>query len=135
MVGPDEIDEQVTVPESLAFDPKGRWVVVGGSDGFAPILDAGFGDGAGDALPRRQLALPDPGFGAVIHVAFSPSGTLAASSSVDNMVRLFTLDGKQRYAVETDEVLAMALSPDGRWLGLGCTSSAVLLDNGEPGDG
>lgn len=37
---PDEIDDQVTAPSCVAFDPRGRWTVVGGSDGFARVLDA-----------------------------------------------------------------------------------------------
>jgi WD40 repeat protein len=131
---PDEIDDQVTAPSCLAFDPKGRWAVIGGSDGFARILDADAGVERGRA-PKVPPGTPDPGFGAVTHVAFGPSGTLAASASIDNVVRLFTLDGKERYAVDTGEVLAMAFSPDGRWLGLGCRGGAVVLDNGDPGAG
>lgn len=130
----DEIDDQVTAPNCLAFDPKGRWTVVGGSDGVARVLEAETGTERGRA-PTAPPGAPDPGFGAVTHVAFSPSGNLAASASIDNVVRLFNLDGKPRYAVNTNEVLAMGFSPNGRWLGLGCRGRAVVLDNGEPGGG
>ena len=68
-------------------------------------------------------------------MAFSPNGKAAASSSIDNVVRLFNLDGKVHYAVPTDEVLAMKFSPDGRWLGLGCFDRAIVIDNGELGGG
>lgn len=128
----DDVDDLVTAPSSVAFDPTGEWTVVGGSDGFARVLDAETGTERGRA-PTAPPGVPDPGFGAVTHVAFSPSGNRVASASVDNVVRLFTLDGKQRFAVTTDEVRTMAFSPDGRWLGLGCSSSAVLLDTGDPG--
>ena len=127
-----EVDDEVTAPSCVAFDPKGRWTVVGGSDGFARILEAESGVERGRA-PKLAPGLPDPGFGAVTHVAFSPDGKAAASASIDNVVRLFNLDGKEHYAVATDEVLAMGFSPDGRWLGLGCWGRALLIDNGEPG--
>ncbi|GAA3102865.1 hypothetical protein GCM10010520_55000 [Rhizobium viscosum] len=128
----DEVDEDVTAPNSVAFDPRGRWIVVGGADGFARILEAESGVERGRA-PKAPPGLPDPGFGAVTHVAFGPNGKVAASASIDNVVRLFNLDGKEHYAVNTDEVLAMAFSPDGRWLGLGCRGHAVVIDNGDFG--
>lgn len=130
--GEGDVEEEVTAPNCLAFDPKGRWTVVGGSDGFARVLEAESGVERGRA-PKLVPGQPDPGFGAVTHVAFSPNGKAAASASIDNVVRLFNLDGKEHYAVPTDEVLAMAFSPDGRWLGLGCWGHALLIDNGEPG--
>ncbi|BCH23322.1 WD40 repeat domain-containing protein [Mesorhizobium sp. L-8-3] len=128
----DEVDEEVTAPSCIAFDPKGRWTVVGGADGFARILEAQSGVERGRA-PKLAPGLPDPGFGAVTHVAFGLNGKVAASASIDNVVRLFNLDGKEHYAVSTDEVLAMAFSPDGRWLGLGCRGRALVIDNGEFG--
>lgn len=131
---PDEVDDQETAPSCLSFDPKGHWVVVGGSDGFARILDAptGVERGRCPTLPPDQ---PDATVGAVTHVAFSSSGALAASACVDGRVRLFNLDGKERVSVPTDEVAAMAFSPGGQWLGLGFTSGATVLSTGDPGPG
>jgi WD40 repeat protein len=128
----DEIDDEITAASFVAFDPRGRWTVVGGADGFSRILEAESGVERGRA-PKLDPGLPDPGFGAVTHVAFAPNGKAAASASIDNVVRLFNLDGKELYAVSTDEVFAMAFSPDGRWLGLGCRGRAVVIDNGDFG--
>ena len=130
----DEAEERFTSPNCVAFDPKGRWTVVGGSDGFARILDAEDGTPRGRA-PTLPLNAPDPGFGAVTHVAFSPNGKLAASASIDNVVRLFNLKGEELYAVTTDEVFTMRFSPNGRWLGVGCFDRALVIDNGESNQG
>lgn len=127
---PDEIDDQITAPNCAAYDPKGKWAVVGGADGFARVLDAGTGVEKGRA-PKLTPGAPDPEFGAVTHVAFSPNGKLAASASIDNVVRLFNLEGMELYAVSTDEVLTMRFSPNGRWLGVGCFDRALVIDNGE----
>ncbi|ANB04419.1 peptidase C14 [Streptomyces ambofaciens] len=127
---PEETDEQITAPNCLAYDPKGRWTVVGGADGFARVLDAATGVEK-CRVPKLQPGAPDPGLGAVTHVAFSPNGKLAASASIDNVVRLFGLTGQELYAAPTDEVLTLEFSPDGRWLGVGCFARALVLDNGE----
>lgn len=131
---PDDIDDQETAPSCLAFDPKGRWTVIGGSDGYARILDAATGTERGRA-PKAPPGGADVSFGAVTHVAFGPSGSLAASACIDNEVRLINLDGKERAVVSTDEVLSMAFSPNGQWLGLGFTTSAAVLAAGDPGIG
>lgn len=125
-----EVDDEVTAPSCVAFDPKGRWTVVGGADGFARVLESESGVEKGRA-PKLAPGLPDPGFGAVTHVAFNATGKAAASASIDNTVRLFNLEGKERFTVNTDEVLAMEFSPDGRWLGLGCFGRALVIDSGE----
>jgi WD40 repeat protein len=126
---PDEVDNELTFPRCLAFDPKGTWTVVGGADGFARVLEADTGVKRCE-VPTLAPGAPDPGFGAVTHVAFSPNGKLAASASIDDVVRLFNLDGKELYTVST-EALAMRFSPDGRWLGVGTTTGALVIDNGE----
>jgi hypothetical protein len=37
--------------------------------------------------------------------------------------------------VSTEEVQTMTFSPNGRWLGLGCFDRALVIDNGEAGQG
>ncbi|MFE9604403.1 WD40 repeat domain-containing protein [Streptomyces hokutonensis] len=132
---PEDIDDQVTAPGCLAFDPNGKWTVVGGSDGFARVLDADTGVERGRA-PKLNPGQPeDESFGAVTHVAFSPNGKHAASASIDNVVRLFNVEGKELYTAFTDEVLALRFSPNGRWLGVGTMNGALVIDNGEANQG
>jgi WD40 repeat protein len=119
-------DEGSRGPSCLAFDPTGTWTVVGGADGFARVLEAESG-------VEKTRSSHD---GAVTHVAFSPNGRWAASAGIDNRVHVFNVrsDG-DRFATTTDEVLAMEFSPDNRWLGLGLTASAMVLDNDPPDGG
>jgi WD40 repeat protein len=131
---PEEIDDQETAPSHVAFDPKGRWTVVGGSDGYARILDAATGTERGRA-PKAPADAEDTSFGAVTHVAFSPSGALVASACIDDQVRLLNLDGLERAVVSTAEVFAMTFSPKGQWLGLGHSNGASVLATGDPGPG
>ncbi|WP_248960020.1 WD40 repeat domain-containing protein [Sphaerisporangium perillae] len=129
-------EEVVTAPNCLAFDPAGRWAVVGGSDGFARILEAESGVES-IRVPKLDPGAPDPGLGAVTHVAFSPNGKWAASVCIDDLLRVFNIkSGVYRYEPRgTGEVLALRFSPDGRWLGLGYRGGALVIDNGEPGGG
>ncbi|NUR65727.1 MAG: WD40 repeat domain-containing protein, partial [Streptomyces sp.] len=127
-----EADDAVTSPNCVAFDPKGDWTVVGGSDGFARVLEAESGTKKAQ-VPKLVAGGSDPG--AVTHVAFSPNGKLAASACIDNVVRLFNLNSDELYAVGTEEVLTMAFSPNGRWLGVGCFDRALVIDNGEANQG
>lgn len=132
---PEETDDQVTAPNCLAFDPKGKWTAVGGSDGFARVLDADTGVERGRAPKLNPGSPEDQSFGAVTNVAFSPNGKHAASASIDNVVRLFNIEGKELYTVPTEEVLALRFSPNGRWLGVGTMNGALVIDNGEADQG
>lgn len=127
----EQAEPVVTAPNCLAFDPTGRWTVVGGSDGFARIIEAESGV-ENVRVPRLDPGAPDHSPGAVTHVAFSPDGKRAASACIDNVVRVFNVkSGTIHYTSDTDEVVALRFSPDGRWLGLGCFGTAVIIDNGE----
>jgi WD40 repeat protein len=107
----------------LAVDPKGRWVILGDADGFARVFDR-------KLLAERSRVEHN---GAVIHVAFAPNGKVAASTGVDNVLKVFRVDPKKDlYGPNTPEVLAMGFSPDSRWLALGHLGSAVVYDNGAP---
>jgi len=119
---PEEDEPEVeTFPSCLAYDPTGTWTVVGGADGFARVLEAESG-------VEKTRSEHD---GAVTHVAFSPNGLWAASTGIDNRLHVFNVRSEgDRYAVDTEEVLAMRFSADSRWLGLGTTGSAIVLDNG-----
>jgi WD40 repeat protein len=107
----------------LAVDPMGRWVILGDADGFARVYDKRL-------LAERSRA---EHIGAVTHVAFAPNGKIAASAGIDNVLKVFRVDPKKElYGPSTPEVVAMAFSPDSRWLALGHFDSAVIYSNGEP---
>jgi WD40 repeat protein len=116
-----------TGASSLAFDPKGRWVVVGSADGAAIVVEAESG------VPSDGTVSFD---GAVTHVAFAGNGKWAACTGLgdpDERLVVFNAEsGTKRYALPIEECLALRFSADSRWLGLGHFNTAVILDNGTP---
>jgi WD40 repeat protein len=121
--GTQVVDAKEIEASQLAVDPKGRWVILGDADGFARVFDR-------KLLAERSRAEHD---GAVTHVAFAPSGKVAASTGIDSVLKVFRVDPKKElYAPSTAEAHAMRFSPDSRWLAVGHLGSAVVYDNGPP---
>ncbi len=116
-----------TGASSVAFDPKGRWVVVGSADGAAIVLEAESG------VPSDGKVSFD---GAVTHVAFAGNGKWAAAAGFgdpDQRLVVFNAEsGNKRYAQPIEECTALRFSPDSRWLGVGHFDTAAILDNGTP---
>lgn len=72
---------------TLAYSPKGNMLAVGGTSGTIGLYDARSG-----ALIRT---LPHPHQANVYAIAFSPDGTLVASSDVKNQVLVQSVNGAQ----------------------------------------
>ncbi len=119
---PEDLEREDSLGSThVAFDPTGRWTVVGGADDSARILEAESG-------VENTFRLEHTG--AVTHVAFSPNGKWAASTAIDNVVQAINVaTGVRRFPPQnTDEVLALRFSPNSLWLGLGHFNKAVVLD-------
>lgn len=112
-----------TFVHHVAYDPTGKWTVVGGADGAARVLEAESG-------VERSRVEHD---GAVTGVAFAPNGKWAASAAIDNVVHVFdVLTAKIRYQLsDVGEVQVLKFSPDSRWLGMAADRSALAIDNGD----
>jgi WD40 repeat protein len=121
--GTEVVDRKDIEASHLAVDPMGRWVILGDADGFARVFDR-------KLLAERSRAEHS---GAVTHVAFAPNGKVAASTGIDNVLKVFRVDPKKElYGPSTPEVHSMEFSPDSRWLALGHLESAVVYSNGAP---
>ena len=121
--GTQVVEAKEIEASQLAVDPKGRFVILGDADGFARVFDRRL-------LAERSRAEHD---GAVTHVAFAPSGKVAASTGIDSVLKVFRVDPKKElYAPSTPEVHSMQFSPDSRWLAVGNLGSALVYDNGPP---
>jgi tricorn protease-like protein len=107
----------------IAADSTGEWVVLGGSDEQARLIDVETG------LEKHRVNH----HAAVTQVAFAPDGRRFASASIDNLLWVSTVENKNRdiYSRTTlNQVDSMRFSADSRWLGYGCFDQAVVLGNG-----
>ena len=127
---------------SIAFDPCGRWIATGSTDGTAKIWatpEAGSdpdNDNAatgGHGGPLRVLAGHRD---YVYSVAFSPSGTLVASGSADNDVKLWNAKDGSRMAtlsLHDRPVYSVTFSPESSFLASGAFDNKVALWNTSTG--
>ena len=126
--GEEVWDERLeTASSSLAFDPKGRWVVVGSADGAAIVLEAESG------VPSDGKVTFE---GAVTNVAFAGNGKWAACTGLgdpDERLVVFNAEsGTKRYTHPVGETSALSFSPDSRWLAVCQFGGVVVYDNGTP---
>ena len=98
---------------SAAFDPDGRLVVVGGSNGTATLFDAGTG-----SIVRRFVhsRLSSQLNAAVAAVAFSSDGSLLATASADSKAKLWSVatgELLRTFEEHTSPVNSVAFGPEG----------------------
>jgi WD40 repeat protein/transcriptional regulator with XRE-family HTH domain len=108
--------------QSLAWSPDGTSVAAASNDGTARIW----------ALDDGQEILRMPmGFNNVVYqVAFSPDGMQVATSSADGVVRTWqvTKSWQDDGLSHSDSVIAVAFSPDGRYLASSAGTIAHVWD-------
>ncbi|KAF7971791.1 hypothetical protein HWV62_19923 [Athelia sp. TMB] len=143
----------------VAYSPDGNYIVSGSPDGIVRVWDLETGEAAekamegmavaysydgshvvsgqgrtviiSDVVTGEAVGVPLKGHsGQVNCVVYSPDGTLIASCSRDNTIRLW--DAKTRQAVgvlegHTDDVGSVAFSPDGAYLVSGSDDKTIRV--------
>ncbi len=114
----------------VCFSHSGRWIATGHADCGVSLWDLGESVPAGQAR-RLVLRQSVPKTLYVAHLQFSPDDrTLYSAVSPDKEIDIWDVaDGKRRAALPTDseEVRALALSPDGRLLAAGLDDRSIRI--------
>jgi WD40 repeat protein len=128
--------QQPNSVNALAYDPEGKRLVIGCSDGRVRIYDLVKG-----ALLREIIAHNTPNMQAIYCVAFSPDGKQVISGSIDQTLKLWdAVSGKmiQEFKAYKEKVfekghqeavLSAAFSPDGKQIVSGSMDRTIKVWN------
>jgi WD40 repeat protein len=128
-LAPNFAHQYPSAPHPLAYSPDGHYLVVAD-----PLRDSHTLIDRRKLKGPRELVDPDLGRthrGEVSHIEFNAAGTLLASSSGDNTLKLWDLAADRlalRMAVLTEAIVCPAFGPDGHTLAVGCSEGTRLYD-------
>lgn len=119
---------------SLAFSPNGKWVAAGNSDMSLVVWNTGDTQSSGTLLVESS----SPGQSRGMPIAFSKDEVLAAATT-GNTISLWQMNNPTQAptvlsGAHTAPVLALAFSPNGKWLASGGLDRTVSLWNISKGD-
>jgi len=110
---------------TIALDPKGKFVAAGGLDKTIRIWTLG---DKGGTLVNSLIAHED----AILKLAYSPDGQLLASSGADKTIKIFStsdLAEIKTFASQPDWVLSLEFSPDGKTFAAGRYDGSLEIYN------
>jgi WD40 repeat protein len=112
---------------AVAFDASGSFLVSGGDDGTARIVNAATGATRATLAPSTSTSAQTTSLGppAVLAVAFSPSGAIVATTYADGSLSLWSVNG---------EALARLSAHSGEATAADFASNGVLATAGNDGN-
>jgi WD40 repeat protein len=113
---------------AVQFAPQGGYLAGGGQDELLKLWHVDL-DGAGELNITYPLSIDHPDW--VIDLAFHPDGTLLATVCLDREVNLWRLPAgtliEPAVRISHDEIISVAISPDGRSLAAGTAAGTTHL--------
>ena len=125
------LNESLDAVNTIAFHPSGKFLAGAGADRIIHIWEIGAKDGK---QVRSLISHED----VINQIAYSPDGKIIVSTGADKVIKFWDSSNLAELKVlekQSDWVMAMAFSPDGKQLAVGRFDGSVVIYDYHSGKG